>query len=590
MRWHIEDFKGLKEGGLDLSPGALTLLAGANSSGKSSLIQSVLMAAQSLSQQGPTVLNGTLTRLGESKDLVRGGQGSIRATIEFEPGELRGRFSRDSLPVAAETHDAVFKLVPEGKKSSMKLDSFTLSRPSSPGNSLILSKHSSNQKDVQTVKTLIGIADCDVLHVKNFLGTERRIHRTYVAFQGLQPLSVIQLLDREKIEKSMLRELRSFYRQVKSLQSPSKNRNDIEVNPQRFLYHSYTLWELINDLQANKREQPEYTAVAEIFEGTLPDDVVPLITQRSEEEIERLFKTLSKVRADKENVSIYLESNLNSRMELRYGTIDILEQSFFRDNFDSIQSLGFLKRALETIPRRVNYLGPLRDEPRVVWNQWSGNMQGLPVGIKGEYSAEVLSRKSRSHVTACLPGEQRPSQVELGTAVDRWLSYLQIGEQAKANDQGKLGVGLTVMIDGHPRDLTSVGVGVSQALPLIVALLTTKPNGILFIEQPELHLHPGVQARLGDLILNARPDLCIVIESHSDSLLTRIRRRVAEGSCDPSRCNIAFIDSTSSGSIVRELRISQYGDLSEWPAGFFDSTDDFHAILAANAKRLNHED
>ena len=83
MKWAAEDFKGLGRGELDLNPGQLTVLAGTNSSGKSSLLQSLLMVSQSLQQNGPVVLNGSLTRLGEAKDLLRTGAGEMVLELQY---------------------------------------------------------------------------------------------------------------------------------------------------------------------------------------------------------------------------------------------------------------------------------------------------------------------------------------------------------------------------------------------------------------------------------------------------------------------------------------------------------------------------
>ncbi|MFC6877539.1 AAA family ATPase, partial [Flavobacterium myungsuense] len=141
-------------------------------------------------------------------------------------------------------------------------------------------------------------------------------------------------------------------------------------------------------------------------------------------------------------------------------------------------------------------------------------------------------------------------------------------------------------LHGSVRDLTSVGVGVSQTLPLLVGLLTAPHNSIFIVEQPELHLHPAVQARLADFMLSARPDVAVVIETHSESFITRVRRRAAEEAIAVTDVDISFVEPHDGGSIARTLQLSEFGDLSEWPDGFLSSAEeDIREILKRNIMR-----
>lgn len=264
----------------------------------------------------------------------------------------------------------------------------------------------------------------------------------------------------------------------------------------------------------------------------------------------------------------------------------MLERSLAYHLRPSLGALASLGSTLEEFARQVQYLGPLRDEPRVVWTQWNEQARGLPVGSRGEFSAAVLSRRASRPIAYNRPNGD-PAVEPLNTAVDEWLTYLDIGEGVAARSRGKLGVGVEVNIGGHARDLTSVGVGVSQALPLIVALLSVPRRSVFIVEQPELHLHPAVQARLADFMVTARQDLSVVVETHSEALLTRIRRRVAEEKIQPDRVRIVFVENDGFGASTRNLQVSSYGDLSEWPSGFISGgDDDTRAILQANLRRV----
>ena len=284
------------------------------------------------------------------------------------------------------------------------------------------------------------------------------------------------------------------------------------------------------------------------------------------------------------------------RPSRNYGSAGgLLESQLLEALGPTHEALFVLSSTLDTISERVQYLGPLRDEPRVVWNHWNELARGLPVGTRGEYSAAVLSRWSAAllryappKANSIVPSAGRSEMVlaPLSEAVNQWLTYLEIGDTVAARSHGKLGVGLDLRVNGQLRDLTSVGVGVSQALPLLVGLLTSPPDSIFIVEQPELHLHPAVQARLADFMLNARPDLTLVIETHSESFITRIRRRAAEGTVEVDDVDITFVELGRDGSTARVLEMSQFGDLSEWPDGFLSAAeDDIRAIIQANIDR-----
>jgi predicted ATPase len=136
-------------------------------------------------------------------------------------------------------------------------------------------------------------------------------------------------------------------------------------------------------------------------------------------------------------------------------------------------------------------------------------------------------------------------------------------------------------------DLPDVGFGISQVLPVIVQCFYAPPGSILFIEQPELHLHPRAQAHLADLfidVLTAREggqerNIQLIIETHSEHLLNRLQRRIAEDSLEhPIASNDVaayFAHATANESKLEPLKIDMYGNISNWPDNFFgDSMGD----------------
>jgi hypothetical protein len=133
-----------------------------------------------------------------------------------------------------------------------------------------------------------------------------------------------------------------------------------------------------------------------------------------------------------------------------------------------------------------------------------------------------------------------------------------------------------------------VGVGISQMVPVIVAALR-KQDGVLGVEQPELHIHPAIQVGMGDLFIKAAgtdPDkLCsgktLIIETHSEHIMLRLLRRIREQTegelppgtlgLTPDNLSVIYVESGDEGVRFRPLRVAKDGDfVDRWPQGFFE--------------------
>jgi len=116
-----------------------------------------------------------------------------------------------------------------------------------------------------------------------------------------------------------------------------------------------------------------------------------------------------------------------------------------------------------------------------------------------------------------------------------------------------------------------MGSGLSQLVPVIVQTIITPKTGCVLIEQPEIHLHPAAQAVLGDLFVKyAKNNKQIIVETHSEHLLLRVRRRVAEGKISPDLVSIFFVDKSKNETRIRKLNLKKDGHFKSWPAGFFE--------------------
>ncbi|MBK8690866.1 MAG: AAA family ATPase [Deltaproteobacteria bacterium] len=128
--------------------------------------------------------------------------------------------------------------------------------------------------------------------------------------------------------------------------------------------------------------------------------------------------------------------------------------------------------------------------------------------------------------------------------------------------------------EGAPADLVSiadVGFGVSQSLPVLVALIDAKPGQLVYIEQPEIHLHPRAQVGVADLIVEAsRRGARVVIETHSEIILTRIQYHVAKGTLPPKDVLVHWFacDPKTGDTTVTAVEPDAAGAFGDWPVDF----------------------
>jgi predicted ATPase len=130
----------------------------------------------------------------------------------------------------------------------------------------------------------------------------------------------------------------------------------------------------------------------------------------------------------------------------------------------------------------------------------------------------------------------------------------------------------------------NVGFGITYALPILVALLSSAPGDLVLLENPEAHLHARAQVRVAELCVRAaQAGIQVIVETHSDHVLNGVRVAVHRGKVSPESIGIHFFDRPSADGSPswRELRLGPGGRLAERPDGFFDEVDrQLSALLA----------
>lgn len=180
-----------------------------------------------------------------------------------------------------------------------------------------------------------------------------------------------------------------------------------------------------------------------------------------------------------------------------------------------------------------------------------------------------------SHYTASVIATWGDTRDSRSRHLGAWLRALGLTSQAESrrldDTRVELRVGrLATVRRGGAEDLVNVadvGFGVSQVLPVLVALLVAKPGQIVYLEQPEIHLHPRAQVALATCLLEAaRRGVVVVAETHSNLLLRGIQEQVASGSFEPALVALHWFTRDQAGAThVTSADLDSNGAFGEWP-------------------------
>ena len=253
------------------------------------------------------------------------------------------------------------------------------------------------------------------------------------------------------------------------------------------------------------------------------------------------------------------------------------------------------KGAIAEAPPRFTYLCAERLGPRDVLGASAVDVGELGVGPRGEFVAQVLASPDRSRVR-----EDRWAPDSTGTTLpgllhqtERWMA--KIVRPTEIDAEWFQNTSVTRLRFKTPGALTewtrapNAGFGVSYALPVIVAALRAEVGGLLLVENPEAHLHPAGQSAIGAFLAQVAADgVQIFVETHSDHVLNGIRVAVAQGTAALSQEEAVvhfFRGEDQEGAAVESLSLRRTGQLTDWPAGFFDQTQIDLAALAAKRRR-----
>ncbi|MBN3508329.1 AAA family ATPase [Mycolicibacterium septicum] len=588
--WKLRNFKSVVNTDIDFAP--LTLIVGANSAGKSSLLQSILMMAQASSEETPGgfPLNGPLVGLGAFEE----------ARTDFEP--------RDGDQISIGAQIAIPPMLRRYSFYSPRL--------------FMLGMSVDDPADAdQAVQTL----DWEVTLSKDPESNGAVVGQSQVVLgQGEAVLGSLSAYPRPKGEQSppMLAGNESRYGEGYKLDqhlddgfedSPygARRRRSPRQADRQYDAVVFKAGVPVDALCVMSEAELFLQALDEFALDVRPRNLVrerretgvnvPLFTTDVEPGADHLSALLSApfarfvevLRSESKmdfNVDEQIATEYGQAMRsesvaksLRPALLETLTETVGGERSILAHLYEDTVRAIATIipqyfSEGVLYLGPLREDPRVTYPHSIAGSTHMPLGRKGESTASVLLQSQSGGRSPARAGSGRyplPSGVNTSSLVESvraWVKKFELGQTLRVTDENRYGVAFKI----DRRDLTSVGTGVSQILPVIVLCLMAQPGQVTLLEQPELHLNPALQQHLADFFLAmVKTGRQLIVETHSEYVITRLRRRVAEDDKDHVRrlFNIVFAEmDRDHHTRFRVIDVDEAGALGvdEWPTGFFD--------------------
>jgi predicted ATPase len=667
--WTLTNFKSVKQASVELAP--LTIVVGRNSSGKSSLIQSILLMAQNaragMNREGASRkldLNGALVNLGTFNEIVNDSAkrqkieigGVVRLDEEERRvlfGRLRGMVNRTERNPARISKDEQLKWHMELKTSSKDensgfanvLNSFAEYQVDGEKVERITAKEhwgdygsdkykfpqfdfDSNGK-LQSFKSY----EDDYNFVSGSMKLEAVSYKMGLPFSGL--LATTRMDDfMNKQRRLWTEELRqSILREVQMRRLPTSGQKSSSLYENQHQDVAIASLEEASDLYMNKvveifkgiengdltqwedaSTDPNYLVkfssipfYAEIFEQNEDGTDVHRVPLReiAAHMHDRNLSTRDLILEVQQQASKFWEE-LDGRISSYLGGLPVAQANCLvlpeekerntrlkRRSDDDAFKTSWAVTNFQASMMGLVYLGPLRENPKHLYERDSSiPYPQLPLGKKGELLAKRLFENDvREYPLPNGKVSTMKDEIGLRDAVNQWLIHLGLASTTGIEVNIEDLYGYRVRVDG--RGLPAMGTGVSQVLPVITLCLMLRKGGIAMFEEPELHLNPGIQQKLADFFLEiCKSGRQIIAETHSEYIVTRLRRRAAESLENRNAFTFVFTElDEESGTSYRNVSPGDDGMITDWPKGFFDQVSgDVRALLLIAAENKEKKD
>jgi len=490
-KWSVTNFKSLartlvfkdeeiEEKSLDFGP--LTIFCGVNSSGKSSLLQSILLVAQSMKYpdlKTPIALNGSFVKLGTLNEILN-----------------NKYFNDDNYSDLYEVEDAPHNATASISFSCSKLSALSFSDNDYPFENLD-NIHNTKMKNISQ-------------EIFFTLDEDSRYDDTNLQ----RPPCIFPLL--------------------------------LVANTSIVFFNGYSLnlRRVVEEALKLEIKNPTVVSNRALFESLLSvsSQITKDLSDKAKENINNFYVAYLS-HGDDNHLPHYVFSSNNHfsfgdhYSPIGHKSIEEIQEDLEAYGLDDIGELPTdkIEEVLESynsyLASKIIYVGPLRHDPKKPYPFFSIDKS---VGIEGEFTASILSNEGKRQIKY-IPSEyfehgrigknnfQIKEDVSLECAVNDWLKYLGVATSVSTTTAKD---GIYLKVDNLY--LSHVGVGVSQILPILTACLNAEEGTTLIFEQPELHLHPKLQTRLADFFLSiSLSNKQCIIETHSEYIINRLRFRIA---------------------------------------------------------------
>lgn len=554
----FENYKAFDSGEIKIKP--ITILLGANSVGKSSIMQLFLMLQQTAMSESnyksALKLHGGFVSMGEGLNLLRKKDKSkvLSISIDYNNDDIKQEFEDFFSNFCRETvyYSSLLKKLSKGNESSKNNTVFeklkSLFRNEDDFDIRFLGMDSDKLEEILNKETFIELIEDTSKRLENQKLDKfpKELRDDYFYFRHNYrtlgaPTNHFKNLSERKDEYLLTYDfLSGIKNNVKSAQFTIKY--DIIAVEKNIVVKKMSIYSGSVKIISVEFDSNNYK-LSSIKSDFIAEDSVSNRTFHSLKEIfenpRTIFSFISRTDPEKVKDSNSIFANIVQRIFYiaNYHTSDYFEN----DN--------------------INYVSPLRAHPKRYYFLDKAKINAYVDTLDGDAIAETLKENGY-----------------LRNQVNSWLEKFNL--KVEVSQLQDIIHKLVVNQNSLNLDITDVGFGISQILPVIIQGFLSHKNSLTLIEQPEIHLHPKMQADLADLFIdivitrNYKNELkaskYLLIETHSEYLLKRLRRRISEGKISSKDVAIYLINpqKNGEGGLIAELKIEGKGKF-EWPMDFY---------------------
>lgn len=267
------------------------------------------------------------------------------------------------------------------------------------------------------------------------------------------------------------------------------------------------------------------------------------------------------------------------RINIKVEDNPLLEEYFYSDEALQFNTPEIFR--LIALSKQIKYIGPIRSAPQ---EYYFIENKSVEIDSTGSNIIEVLNELKNKKVEfyETLEAKELTSK-SLEESVIFWIKYFfgDITFNLK-----KISANLfKILINGN--SIKNSGFGFSQLLPIIIQALLLDEEGVLLLEQPEIHLHPDLEIKLSYFLLCiSRSNKQIIVETHSEHIINSLIIEKLKNEKIDSLFKIYFLERESKIAKINPIEISDIGEIRNWPDGFFDQYYKFSRELVTIRKNL----